>query len=321
MGIAARLKRAVRRSPPVDPRRAELERERDAIVAEHGEWLAHNIHLGAGAYTRGDAIYGDELKLRRAVGLIEDLVRRPWSELRIADLGCNEGLYSCEFALRGASVVGVEGRQSNIEKARFAKKMLGLDNLELEQADVRSLSREKFGAFDVVLCWGLLYHLDTPELFEFGRQVREICDGIAIVDTQISLGEEDRVAFDDAMFWADPKRLGALEARSHQGREYWGRPVFEHPPDSSLEQRLGAGWASLDNPESFWLTRPSLVNLLVDSGFGTVLEAGSPRLAYPPDRVTLVCLGRGPGKLTAAPLANDVPDAALAERPPHVSDW
>ena len=319
MGIGARLRRAVSRSPHVDPRRVELESRRDRVAAEQGDWTAHNIHVGARVHTRGEAIYGDELKLRRAVGLIEDLLGRPWSQLRIADLGCNEGLYACEFAMRGASVVGVEGRESNIEKARFAKEALELDNLELVQADVRSLSREGFGGFDVVLCWGLLYHLDTPELFQFARQMREICDGVAIVDTQISLGEEDLKAFEEQMFWASPSLLGPVETRSHEGREYSGRSVFEHPPESTTEQRMRSGWASLDNPESFWLTRPSLINLLSDSGFATVLEARAPRLAYPPDRVTLAALGSGSRELLAAPLVNGIPEAPLAERPPHVS--
>ena len=80
--------------------------------------------------------------------LVEDLVRRPWSELRIADLGCNEGLYACEFALRGASVLGVEGHEATLSKTRFAMDALGLERLELLHSDVRGLSREAHGAFE-----------------------------------------------------------------------------------------------------------------------------------------------------------------------------
>jgi 2-polyprenyl-3-methyl-5-hydroxy-6-metoxy-1,4-benzoquinol methylase len=303
---------------PVDPRRAELEAARAQVIEQHGEWLAHNIHVGSGVHTRGDDIYGDEFKVRRAVRLVEDLVRRPWSELRIADLGCNEGLYACEFTLRGASVLGVEGRESNLAKARFAKESLGLDRLELLQADVRTLSRESHGAFDVVVCWGLLYHLDTPGLFTFVEQLRDICDGVVIADTQVSLSDDDVKAFDAEMFWADPNALGPIEARAHGARTYWGRSVVEHPPESTLEQRMLAGWASLDNPDSFWLTKPSLVNLFADSGFATVLEAQAPRLAYPPDRVTLAALGRGGVELQAAPAVNAMGEQPIDERPPRV---
>jgi len=316
--VKALRRRLGRRKEPADPRRAGLEARREQVVAEHGEWTAHNIHVGAGVHTRGEALFGDEYKVRRAAQLIEDLVRRPWSELRIADLGCNEGLYACEFALRGAAVVGIEGRQANIEKARFARDALGLERLELLQEDVRELSRERHGGFDVVVCWGLLYHLDTPDVFRFVERMREVCDGVAVIDTQISLGDEDLRAFDEEMFWASPSALGPLEVRAYKGREYSGRSVLEHAPGATAEQRLSASWASLDNPNSFWFTRPSLANLLVDAGFASVLEAHAPRLAYPPDRVTFVALGSGGQELVAAPLMHNVPDERLPERPPHV---
>ena len=207
----------------------ELEAGRRAVIAEHGEWLAHNVHVGEGVYTRSPALYGDEGKVLRAVQLIEDLVRKPWPELRIADLGANEGLYACEFALRGAAVVAVEGRESNLAKARFAKDSLGLDNLELVKADVRSLSREAHGGFDVVLCWGLLYHLDTPDVFDFVRPMREVCDGVAIVDTHISLSDAALAGVEREMFWADPDALGPMEARTHSGRELLGPLVARAP--------------------------------------------------------------------------------------------
>jgi 2-polyprenyl-3-methyl-5-hydroxy-6-metoxy-1,4-benzoquinol methylase len=55
-----------------------------------------------------------------------------------------------------ATVVGIEGREANIMKAEFARKALGLSNLRFVQSDVRKLSISNIGAFDVVLCWGLL---------------------------------------------------------------------------------------------------------------------------------------------------------------------
>ena len=89
------------------------------------------------------------------------------------------------------------------------------------------------GTFDVVLCWGLLYHLDTPELFTFTRQVRDVCDGIALVDTHIALADEELGALSPEMFWGDPSQLGPIERRSHEGAGYWGRSYLEHPPEST----------------------------------------------------------------------------------------
>jgi 2-polyprenyl-3-methyl-5-hydroxy-6-metoxy-1,4-benzoquinol methylase len=297
---------------------SRLEAARQAVVERYGEWTAHNIHLGAGVYTRGPTLFGDEFKLIRATQLIESALRRPWSQLRIADLGCGEGLYACEFALRGAHVVGIEGREASIAKARFAKDALSLERLDLIHADVRTLDHARYGSFDVVLCWGLLYHLDTPDVFELVEKMREVCDGVAVIDTHVSFRDEQLNGFADETFLVDPSTLGALERRTHHDREYWGRSVVEHLPDSSREERLRAAWASLDNPSSFWPTRSSLTNLLVDSGFATVLEAHAPRLGYPPDRVTLVALDGGQQELLATPLIGDFPLPPLPEEPPRI---
>jgi 2-polyprenyl-3-methyl-5-hydroxy-6-metoxy-1,4-benzoquinol methylase len=45
---------------------------------------------------------------------------------------------------------------------RLAKEALELENLEVRLEDVRALDPQRHGAFDVVLCLGLLYHLDAP---------------------------------------------------------------------------------------------------------------------------------------------------------------
>jgi len=83
--------------------------------------------------------------------------------------------------------------------------------------------------------------------------------------------------------------LKADEKRVFEGNEYWGRLYMEHQPDASQRERLDKLRASLDNPVSFWLTRPSLFNLLIDAGFTSVLETRSPRAStWPEDHVTLV---------------------------------
>lgn len=96
-------------------------------------------------------------------------------------------LYAIEFACHKAACLGIEGREANIEKARFAKQVLLLDNLEFAQDDVRNLTIEKHGQFDVVLCLGILYHFNAPDVFSFVERVAEVCRKICIVDTRITL--------------------------------------------------------------------------------------------------------------------------------------
>ena len=61
-----------------------------------------------------------------------DRVRdKPWSDCRIIDLGCNEGNSSFNLAQTGAYVIGVEGREDAVQRAKYIQKELNVSNLEL----------------------------------------------------------------------------------------------------------------------------------------------------------------------------------------------
>ncbi|MGE3410527.1 MAG: class I SAM-dependent methyltransferase [Pirellulales bacterium] len=246
----------------------ELKRK---IIEVHGSWTAHNIHLGEGVFTIGHDICGDNIKLNRILQIVRDLTSGPPESLRILDLGCLEGLYSTAFASQGASVVAIEGRQSNLAKAQFAKAMLGLKHLTLLHEDVRCLNPDRHGFFDVVLCLGLLYHLDAPDVFCFLQQISEVCQHFAVFDTHIC--------------------QEASANREFAGRTFWGSVYNEHAPDASMAQKLAAPWASLDNTASFWLTRQSLIDALDLAGFSSVFECHLPfEPNKPADRLTLVAM-------------------------------
>lgn len=257
------------------------------VVAEHGPWTAHNIHLGEGVYTMVAGIEGDnELRLQRIVQIVSDVSPRPLGELRVLDLGCLEGLFAVELARQGAEVVGLEGREANLAKARLAKRVLELESLELVQDDIRNLSRERYGEFDVVLCLGVLYHFDAPEVFDVLERVSEVCRGLAIVETHISTVRR--------------------QAFTHAGRTYWGSTLEE--PTSSVhvhDRRLL--WASLGNRRSVLLTRTSLCNALVHAGFTTVFENHMPvEGETSPDWITLLAMKRTREQLLSAPAVNDL---------------
>lgn len=276
-----------------------IAQKKAAIIDQYGDWTAHNICLGEDLYTIGQRIVGDEIKLRRIVQMVTDLSPRPLETMRVLDLACLEGLYGIELARRGAQVVGIEGRAANIEKARFAKEVLSLSNLELFQDDVRNLSRETYGEFDVVLCLGILYHLDAPDVFQFLERIAEVCRGFAIFHTHIS--------------------ETASTVQDYKGVQYWGSLYQEHEAESSQEERLKNLWASLDNPASFWPTRSSLYNALTQAGFTSVFECHippEPQIAR--DRITLVALKGQPQTLFSAPLLLQQPNELVPEAAPEV---
>jgi SAM-dependent methyltransferase len=272
--------------------RDALLREKAELEARHGAWTAHNIRLAEGVYTRSPAPAGDEVKLRRVTQVVSDLCNGSLEGVRVLDLACLEGMYALELAQRGAEVVGIEGRAANVEKSRFAARALGLDAEMFVQDDIRNLSSETYGEFDVVLALGILYHLDVPDLFDVVARIAASCRRALVVDTSVGARR--------------------LETVDHRGRSYRGRRLVEHAPDSTADERLGAVWSSLDNTTAFALTRASLETLLGHSGFTSVYECHVP--AEPGkevDRVTLVALKGTP----VVELLSPTPPESAAEVP------
>ncbi len=235
----------------------DIEQQRREIIEKFGEWTNHNIRLPGDVYTIDPAkMTGAEVKVKRYLQIIADITSKPFSSLRVLDLACLEGLYGIELALQGARVVGIEGREANLEKARFAKKVMGLNRLELCQDDVRNLSVQKYGKFDVVLCLGIFYHLDVPDVLQFMENIADVCEYLAIVDTHVSRSAEVSYVY--------------------QGKKYTGRSHREHSDSATPQEKIDSLWSSLDNPQSFWLTRASLYNLMSNVGFTSVYECYNP---------------------------------------------
>jgi 2-polyprenyl-3-methyl-5-hydroxy-6-metoxy-1,4-benzoquinol methylase len=188
----------------------EVERRKATIVEKYGPWTAHGISLGDGIHTLPSRFAP---RLRRIVKAAADLLGYPIDGRRVLDLACLEEQLAIEFALQGADVVAIEGRAVNLEKARFSAEVLGLENVEPLLGDVRDLSVERHGKFDVILCTGILYHLDAPDELEVAQSIADACQNIAIFDTHISLRKRDSFSW--------------------RGRTYWGRFEEEHPPEAS----------------------------------------------------------------------------------------
>jgi 2-polyprenyl-3-methyl-5-hydroxy-6-metoxy-1,4-benzoquinol methylase len=271
----------------------QIKLKRQKIVEQFGDWTAHNILLKDDTFTYDQShpkfeeqLTGHGIHLRRILQIVSDTTNQPLSKLRVLDLACLEGLYGIEFARHGSEVIGIEGREANVVKAQFAKDVLELNNLTFVQDDVRNLSVSKYGHFDVVLCLGILYHLDVPDVFHFVESMSEVCRGVAVIDTHV----------------------GIKSNRTHvyEQQEYHGRVFNEHIPGDTEEEKLKRLWSSLDNENSFWFTRPSLFNLLAYAGFTSAYTCQNP--AVPGqwlDRDTIVAIKGQKQNLRSAPSIND----------------
>lgn len=243
--------------------RTDLEAARQRLIAEHGPWINYNVHLGHGVWTMGEGLIGvAEERVARIVQAVSDLTGG-LSELRILDLGAHEGGFGLELAAHGADVVAIDARKEHVAKARFAAESLGLA-LEARQSDVRELGADDLGQFDIVLCLGLLYHLEAQEAVGFVERLHQLTRRYLVLETQVGLSGRQTVEYD------------GLLLRGLRYMEDTGRPG-----------------ASVKNDESFWPTRPSLLNLLMAAGFSTTLEVVNPvvpMLASYRDHVTFVAV-------------------------------
>jgi len=87
------------------------------------------------------------------------------------DVGCGEGDFSFFLHQLGLEVKAIDGRKTNVERAQEKYPML-----KFLRADIEDTTKNReLGSFDLVLCLGLLYHLENPfravrNLFEFTKQ-------------------------------------------------------------------------------------------------------------------------------------------------------
>jgi tRNA (mo5U34)-methyltransferase len=141
----------------------------DAIIAKSAEYRAQ-IQEQTGRLTHGLRYHSIQLPDGHVLpGLqsLEDLQRRlavfPLPDRldgkRVLDIGAWDGWFSFEMERRGAEVVAVDCVP--FKTFYEAREMLG-SNVSYEILDVAELSPERLGMFDIVLFFGVLYHLRHP---------------------------------------------------------------------------------------------------------------------------------------------------------------
>lgn len=103
------------------------------------------------------------------------------------DLACSEGWFAHRLLDWGAQeVTCVDIRAENIRRAGLVRDRLGIDaeRLRLRTADVYELDPAALGTFDVVLCLGLIYHLENP--VGALRIARALTRRVCIVESQLT---------------------------------------------------------------------------------------------------------------------------------------
>ena len=111
-------------------------------------------------------------------GLPEDL-----SGLRILDIGCAEGYFSFEAEKRGArEVIAIDSSPDSVRRFNIVKSARQ-SSATAYLCSVYDLDRKKFGTFDLVLFYGVFYHLKHPQLAL--EKIADVCTGQLLFQTHI----------------------------------------------------------------------------------------------------------------------------------------
>lgn len=194
-----------------------------ARVQAQPYWF-HKIELAPGFVTPGWSDPGTE-KLPH-FGLPEDM-----SGMRVLDVGCAEGFFSFEAERRGArEVVAIDSYPSSIERFTLCRDALG-SRATAYLCNVYDLQPKSFGTFDLVMFFGVLYHLRHPLLAL--ERLRSVCGGSLLMQTAtwevegeqelalarfdpfgIDSGPEGNPIFDPTVFWRPNARCVLALLRS-----------------------------------------------------------------------------------------------------------
>lgn len=104
----------------------------------------------------------------------------------VLEVGAGIGDHTSFFLDRGCQVVSTEARQDNLQILRYRYPNLQVRHLDLDNPDP-SFNE----VFDIVYCYGLLYHLQNPvEAIEF---MSRCCQKMLLLETCVSFGEEELI--------------------------------------------------------------------------------------------------------------------------------
>jgi tRNA (mo5U34)-methyltransferase len=166
---------------------------------------------------------------------IERAVNRlkPTLELSTAvDAGCGVGFFSQTLAECGLNVCGFDGRGENVTEARRR-----FPHIPFEQGDVEEKKILELGRFDLVLCFGLLYHLENPLLAI--RNLRGLTEKCLLLEsvclpegkTSMLLREEPRQddqSLSDLAWYPSESSLVKMLYRAGFGKVYRAIPLPDH---------------------------------------------------------------------------------------------
>ncbi len=115
----------------------------------------------------------------------------PFQGKSVLEVGSGVGWHTYFFESRDCQVLCTDGRPENVEehKSRFPHRRVELVDMDI----AHSHDREKYGCFNIVHCYSVLYHLQDPA--QTISDLAAICDDFLIIETDVLKEDADRIEF------------------------------------------------------------------------------------------------------------------------------
>lgn len=142
--------------------------------------VEHRDVAAEAALAEGQQVFNDDLAHAINTARLEFLagLNLPLAGKRVLDAGCGVGHHSAFYTERGCHVVGIDGRADNVSMMK--RLYPAVDGYV---GDLQEMPLERLGMFDVVHCFGLLYHLDSPVAAL--RRLAAVCRDLLIIETMV----------------------------------------------------------------------------------------------------------------------------------------
>ena len=201
---------------------------------------------------------------------------------RILEIGCGTGYYGMYFADKCKEYVGLDLFQPHIDIFQSKIKESGLINLSCAVGDATKLEGIADGSFDVVCCFGPMYHLPPDDREIAMTECARVCksDGIVAFAYINKVGAYAGACVHDEYRSVYPNKE-ANEALLRQGTNDTTPGTFYFSmPEEMEEAAAGHGLLKLRNMGTDFFVTMSIVDKMDDAKFELFTELSDEMVKY-----------------------------------------
>jgi 2-polyprenyl-3-methyl-5-hydroxy-6-metoxy-1,4-benzoquinol methylase len=161
------------------PRQEEIHANLLAVPSERRSTISHLLTAkGTPAENHDTSPFDAPKSIAINIARLEHLesLQLPIEGKTVLDVGCGPGHLANFFVKKGCDVLCIDGRKDNIDRLKhlypFLKAMI---------VDVEKDSIENLGKFQIVFCYGLLYHLENP--YSTVQKLFHVCGELLLLET------------------------------------------------------------------------------------------------------------------------------------------